>query len=371
MAKACVLEGRTEEVMTTWERLSRAYFDSASDKSRVAVRDHLPPLLDALVEVLKSRDFERPIELSRIHGRQRFSFGDYALKDVLGEYVLLKNIVFDILERHDPDFFEDFRLVDRFFSAAMTIAAEEFAALREADIKAMSATLEATNRDLERFAAVAAHDLRSPAATIVGYADLALEEHACGHPDEENYASLIRKTSLRMVSLIEQLLAYTKIGPAKLDAQTFSVADVLGEARADLEAQLQGTDVHFDIQRESLGQIKGDRILFTQLFQNLLANSLKFRDPDRALRIDVWGERADGRARIFVRDNGRGFNAEAGRTIFEPFIKGHSDPSIEGSGLGLATVQRIVDVHGGHISADGRPNHGAQFEIDLPLSQNV
>ncbi len=324
-----------------------------------AIRDHLPQLLDAFFEALNAKSAKQPVELSKIHGRQRFSFMEYTLSQVLMEYTMLKQVVLGELNAAGPLNYEDFFFIDKFFDNAANIAATEFALLREEELKRYADELEVSNNDLERFAAVAAHDLRAPVATIVGYADL-LETMEL-EPQARAAVETIHRTSHRIISLVDQLLIYAKIGKSQYADKIVSLNQVVGGALENLSAQIADSQVLIEV--GDLPSVHGDRVLLIQLFQNLLSNGIKFRDKGRKPHLAISCEDSDGYHVISVSDNGIGFDPATAIEIFEPFKRGDNSRRIAGSGLGLATVRKIMDLHGGSINAIGRPGEGAQFVL--------
>lgn len=364
MPEQCHIKVYKEKILNRWERISREMFPAATDKSRTAIRNHLPQLIDALCEVIETGVFENPKELGKIHGRQRFSFGDYTLSQVLDEYWLLKKVVFDELEHADKVVLTDFRLINRFFESAASVAAVEFAKLREIELKKAARHLEASYQDLERFSAVAAHDLRSPASTIIGYADLVLDDAEAVSEDIINQIKTIKNVGSRMIHLIDQLLEYAKIGKSKVERKTFSLSVAAQEARSNLAKDIAEAGAVVSI--ESLPEVLGHPILFTQLFQNLIANSLKFKSEKRIPQITISSWQETDLIKLRIKDNGIGFDPSMNQEIFEPFKRGDNSKNIVGSGLGLATVQKIVDLHDGKVSAVGRVDEGAEFNIEIP-----
>ena len=364
MSDQCHVRVHKDKILNRWEKLSREMFPSASDKSRASIRNHLPELMDALCDVIETGIFEKPRELSKSHGQQRFSFGDYTLSQVLDEYWLLKKVVFDELEHGREVVLSEFRLINRFFESAATVAAVEFAKLRENELSKATRHLEASYQDLERFAAVAAHDLRSPASTIIGYADLALDDSAQASDEMISQIKTIKNIGSRMIHLIDQLLDYSKIGKSDIEQKSFSLSVSALEAKSNLAKNISESNAEIII--EDLPEVTGYPVLFTQLFQNLIANSLKFKSDKIPSRITISGRQENDLIKLFIKDNGMGFDPALNREIFEPFKRGNNSKDIKGSGLGLATVQKIVELHGGKIRAIGRMDEGAEFIIEIP-----
>lgn len=363
MTTKCTLRNNKEEILRKWEALSKSRFPSAADKTRASMRDHLPELIDALCEVIETNVFEEPKEISEIHGRQRFSFGDYTLSQVISEYSILKNLIFDELDSADLKTRQTLRLIDLFFDSAITSASTEFSRLREEELKTSSFLLEESVRDLERFTGVAAHDLRSPAGTIVGYCDLMMES-LVGDSEMLRSTQTINRTAKRMISLIDQLLVYTRIGKSEMQFSEFLFSESIDNAISNCENLIR--DAHAQIHKSVSHSMCGDEILMTQLFQNLLANSLKFRSQSRVCEIWITVKLVEDNYIVEFKDNGLGFSPALSEMIFEPFKRAHEHSKIQGSGIGLATVERIVKLHHGSISAEGKEGIGAKFTIQIP-----
>jgi signal transduction histidine kinase len=221
------------------------------------------------------------------------------------------------------------------------------------------------NQDLDTFAAIAAHDLRSPASTILGFAQLLSEEHTPAEEVAVRAIKTIQKTASRMLELIDQLLDYAKMGKEHLNRTPFSLKAAAHEAIDNLNAQIQESGAKVLI--GNLPEYKGDQILFRQIFQNLISNSIKFRAKDRVCEVNISSlEEKNGWIRLTVKDNCGGFDPKLSEVIFQPFKRGTNLKDTHGSGLGLATVRKIVELHGGKISATAQLNLGAEFTIELP-----
>ncbi len=365
--KACdLLLTNKEKILKCWEALSLSKLPEAQNLSRQAIRDHLPQVFGALCTVLETGEFKVPKELSKTHGRQRSWTTDYSLAEVMAEYSLLKNVILDELATAKLFDVKDFRTIDRFFDSASTIATTEFVTVREHELNSVTDSLVTMNQELETFAVVAAHDLRSPASTILGFADLISEEGRVADHVAIKAVDTIKRTAMRMLELIDQLLDYSKIGKEHLKREPFSPQVVAEEAKVNLTAQIE--DAHAVIEIEKMPEYHGDAILFRQLFQNLFSNSLKFRATERPLRITLGGALEQNKLRLHIVDNGVGFDPKLSELIFQPFKRGDARSETQGSGLGLATAKKIVELHGGKISAVGHPGRGAELLIELPVS---
>lgn len=345
---------------------SREMFPTFSDKSRAAIRDHVPQLMDTLCDMIETGEHEDPTKLSKIHGQQRHTFHDCTLEQVIKEYWLLKKIIFDDLESIETTNIADLRVINRFFESAATTAAVEFTRLREEELQRVVRHLASSNADLERFAAIAAHDLRSPIATIIGYSDLAVDMAEDDPREAIRKFKTIKDISVRMIGLVDQLLQYSKIGKSKINSKTFSLSNAAEEAMVNLGKYILESKAEIIV--DSMPNLTGDPVLFSQLFQNLIANSLKFKSEKRPCKITISARKENGIVKIKVKDNGVGFDPTKNLEIFEPFERGDNIQGIKGSGLGLATVKKILDLHGGYISATGTVEQGAEFTIEVPVN---
>ena len=233
--------------------------------------------------------------------------------------------------------------------------------------------LERSNAELERFASVVAHDLRGPLNSIGLHAELlgqAAPARGGGSADGEDEAvrrecgEAIRSEIARLDGLIRRLLAYGRVGAGEVYLAPCDCAATLAEVRRVLQADLERTGGQ--ITCGPLPVVRADPTLMTELFQNLVENSLKYRGPD-APRVHVAAERGGGGWTFTVRDNGIGVPpAQAGR-IFDPFRQApEARARGKGVGLGLATCRRIVERHGGRIYVEPRPGPGATFVFTIP-----
>jgi PAS domain S-box-containing protein len=229
--------------------------------------------------------------------------------------------------------------------------------------------LQQSNSDLRQFAHVASHDLKEPLRKIQTFKNRMLDEYGeMLKGRARTYLEKIGTASNRMVSMIEGVLHYSKLGSIDETFEAVDLNAVIQSIETDLEVLIQ--EKQATISKTNLCKITGSRILLYQLFYNLILNSLKFAKKDEASRINVVCEKGtEGEkniAKITVSDNGIGFDPEYQEAIFETFTRLHSADEYEGTGLGLALCKKIVDRHGGSISATGLPEQGAVFTIVLP-----
>jgi PAS domain S-box-containing protein len=229
--------------------------------------------------------------------------------------------------------------------------------------------LEAANSELEAFSYSVSHDLRAPLRHIDGFAGL-LVEHVGDDLDAtaRDYLDRIGKAARRMSRLIEDLLLFSRHGRVPLRSGRVDLNEVVAEVRQRVAPS--AAHAHVQWRLGDLPHVWGDPALLQQVFFNLLDNALKYtsRRADAIIEVGALPAR-DDRATVFVRDNGAGFDMKYVDRLFGVFQRLHTADQFEGTGVGLATVKRIVQRHGGRAWAEGKPDDGATFYVELPLSE--
>ncbi|RYZ95197.1 MAG: PAS domain-containing sensor histidine kinase, partial [Proteobacteria bacterium] len=228
-----------------------------------------------------------------------------------------------------------------------------------------AARLEASNRELQDFASVAAHDLQEPLRKILGFGDR-LQSAASGALNDQSrdYLDRMLSSAKRMRRLIEDLLTFSRVNAKARSFQATPLNAVLAEVLSDLELRIEQSGAAVDV--GELPTVEADASQMHQLFQNLLGNSLKFHREGVAPRVEVRGRVRGDLAEITVRDNGIGFDEKYLDRIFTIFQRLHGRHEYEGTGVGLAVCRRIVERHGGSLVAASRPGEGAAFTVILP-----
>lgn len=228
----------------------------------------------------------------------------------------------------------------------------------------MARDLSAANKELEAFCYTVAHDLRSPLVSIGGFGQI-LEKEYSDKLDEEgrDYLLRIRAACRDMEKLIRGLLTLSRITRSGMKHETVDLSAMAKEIIAKLQKTRPKRKVEFVV-KEGL-VVSGDTFLLEVVMDNLLRNAWKFTGKRPDARIEFSAELRDGRLVYFVRDNGAGFDMAYADKLFLPFQRLHSMAEFEGHGIGLATVQRIISRHGGHIWAEGAVNQGAAFYFTL------
>ena len=228
--------------------------------------------------------------------------------------------------------------------------------------------LQAANKELESFAYSVSHDLRAPLRHVVGFAEL-LQKHSASDLDEKSrgYVRTIQDSAKRMGNLIDDLLGFSRMARAETKKTVVNLEQLVHEAISELAGETGGRDIAWKI--EKLPCCYGDRSLLKLVFQNLIGNAIKFTRAREHAEVEI-GCIADkpNEAVVFVRDNGVGFDMRHANKLFGVFQRLHRVEEFEGTGIGLATVQRIVHRHGGQVRAEGVPDSGATFYFSLPTA---
>jgi PAS domain S-box-containing protein len=225
--------------------------------------------------------------------------------------------------------------------------------------------LEESNKELEAFSYSVSHDLRTPLRTMGGFSDLLVRRHGPSlDPEVRELLAFIHDGALRMGQLIEDLLDLSRFHRVEMVRQDVDLGAMAQEAVALLRAQDPARKVEVRV-AEGL-KARGDPHLVRIILDNLLGNAWKFTGGTEGARIEVGREATAEGPAFFVRDNGAGFDAAFVGQLFRPFHRLHKPQEFEGNGIGLATVARIVQRHGGKVWADGQPGKGAVFRFTLP-----
>lgn len=259
----------------------------------------------------------------------------------------------------------------------------EIKARVEASLREQAGELERVNAELNQFVAVASHDLQAPMRNILDYVDFLRQDIGDGlSPNADEDLHFITTAAARMRELIEALLSYTRVGSAAIPlTQRVNVGDVVDTSLQTLASSISEVGGHVDA--GTMPVIQGDPTTLTQLFVNLIENCVKYRSPERPLRVNIQAVRNTDVTTFSVADNGEGVAPEFHTRIFTMFKRLHTDDDIPGTGIGLAICQRIVERHGGTIwvqesSDDGtticftlQNQHGGGRNVDGPSAADV
>jgi two-component system NtrC family sensor kinase len=247
-------------------------------------------------------------------------------------------------------------LLRRELDAQEAKAARELAETRASLVE----ELERKNRELEAFSYSVSHDLRAPLRAIDGYSSALLEDYGEAlDATAQGYLGSVRAGTKRMAELIDDMLELSRVGRAELRRERVDLSGVARAIADELGRNDPSRHVEVTIQPEL--NVEADVRLMKIVFENLLGNAWKFCGKVGAPRIEVGGREVDGGFAYYVRDNGAGFNMLYADKLFRPFRRLHGDAEFPGTGIGLATVQRVIDRHGGRVWANGVVGEGATF----------
>jgi signal transduction histidine kinase len=234
----------------------------------------------------------------------------------------------------------------------------------EERVRERTSQLEYTNAELETFCYSVSHDLRAPLRSIDGFSQAIVEDFAQALPPEaQRYLGRIRASTQRMGQLIEDLLNLSKVSRAELQVAEVNVGELAREVVAELRLREPERVVETLFWDDM--QASADRRLLRAALENLIGNAWKFTSKAEHARIEIGVMRDGAQASFFVKDNGAGFDMAFADKLFGAFQRLHATNEFQGTGIGLATVQRIVHRHGGRIWADAKPDKGAVFFFTL------
>ncbi len=230
--------------------------------------------------------------------------------------------------------------------------------------------LETSNNELESFAYSVSHDLRAPLRHVVGYSEL-LQKQASSLLDEKScrFTQTILESAKRMGNLIDDLLAFSRIGRTETKNTLVSLDQLVKEVVAEIGQETAGRGIVWKI--DPLPVCYGDRSMLRLVIVNLLANAVKFTRMRTQTEIEIGCADGEHAVEVFVRDNGAGFDMRYVDKLFGVFQRLHLPEEFEGTGIGLATVRRIIHRHGGEVRAEGGVDQGATFYFSLPKAQDA
>ncbi len=339
------------EVITYWNRGAQELYGWTAEQA-IGRRAHellqtsFPaPIADIRADLLRSGRWDGETEKTRSDGTRVIVASRWSLRrDEQGRPAAILETNNDITDRKRRE--------------------EQIRALNE-ELEKRSSELEIINKELEAFAYSVSHDLRAPLRHMSGYTEL-LQKTAGSlfNAKSQRYMTMILESAKRMGNLIDDLLAFSRIGRAETHKTMVSLDQLVQEALSEARQDAAGRNIVWKV--APLPACYGDRSMLRLAFVNLIANAVKFtRDRPRA-EIEIGcREQGQNHVVVFIRDNGVGFDMKYVNKLFGVFQRLHPTEAFEGTGIGLATVQRIVHRHGGRIWAEGLVDEGATFYFSL------
>jgi PAS domain S-box-containing protein len=333
------------EKMYGWTRS-----EALGNYSHELFRSELPESIDAIkAKLLHEGHWEGEVIHFGKAGRKMIVSSQWVLhRDAKGNPAAILEVNNDITERR--------------------LAEEEIVRMNqqlEARVEERTAELIAANRELEAFTYSVAHDLRAPLRHIDAFARILHEDFTADLPAEATrYLENIRHGSRNMSRLVDDLLNLARVGRQELKRQVVPLGGLVNEVVGDLKNEIHSRTIEWHIQ--PLPSAECDSGLMKQVFANLLSNAVKYTRPRKVAVIEVGTDRRNGQTAFFVRDNGVGFNMKYSDKLFGVFQRLHRAEEFEGTGVGLATVDRIVRKHGGTVWAEAAVDKGATFFFTIP-----
>jgi PAS domain S-box-containing protein len=285
--------------------------------------------------------------------------------------------VLTLASREPGKYSEDDRAVLQPLADQMTIVIhnadlyaqiQRYAGELEQRVAERTAQLEAVNHELEAFTYSASHDLRAPLRHIAGYVEMLVESVGNALDDEQRrYLSVISDSAARMGNLIDDLLEFSRMSRTEVNITQVDFDVLVREIVQELSADVQEREVSWQI--NPLPAVFGDRALLRQVWLNLISNALKYTRPQARAEITIAWTMLDNENVFSIRDNGVGFNMKYVDRLFGVFQRLHRADQFEGTGIGLAIVERIIKRHGGRVWAEGSVDGGATFLFSLPVDE--
>jgi PAS domain S-box-containing protein len=347
----------TSDVITYWNRGAQELFgwspeEAVGRRVHELLRSVFPaPVEEIHADLLRSGRWEGEFESTRADGTTVIVASRWSLqRDERGQPAAILETSNDITQRKRWE--------------------QEIRTLNE-ELGKRSADLEASNKELEAFAYSISHDLRAPLRHMAGFTEL-LQKSTASVLDEKSkrYVTMILESAQRMGSLIDDLLAFSRIGRAETHKTGVDLEGLVREAVMEARQDIHGRDVVWRVGRFPYWY--GDRSMLRLVLVNLISNALNFTRTRSRAEIEIGCLKEDkNQVVVFVRDNGVGFDMRYASKLFGVFQRLHRAEAFEGTGIGLATVQRIVHRHGGKVWAESLVDKGATFYFSLAKNQGV
>jgi len=237
-------------------------------------------------------------------------------------------------------------------------------------LQAQANNLSAANKELEAFSYSVSHDLRAPLRAIHGFTNILVEDYASLLDEEgKRVCTVIQDNTTRMSQLIDNLLSFSRLSRAEIQSSPINMASLAKTMYQELVTPEEQQRINFEI--DTLPEAWGDPILIRQVWTNLISNAVKFTAKKEQAHIEIGSLSNEAEYIYYIKDNGAGFNMQYAEKLFGVFQRLHNEHEFEGTGVGLAIIQRILHRHGGRIWGEGEVNNGATFYFTLPRKENL
>ena len=341
-----------DDVITYWNRGAQELYGWTVKEAIGKHSDHLfqtdfpIPIDDVRAELLRTGRWEGELQKTKSNGSLVVVSSRWSLRrDEQGQPVAILETNNDISDRKRRE--------------------EEIRKLND-ELGKRTADLEASNKELEAFAYSVSHDLRAPIRHVLGYTEL-LRKNVSSVLDDKShhYMNTILESAKRMGNLIDDLLAFSRIGRAETRETMVSLELLVKEVQGDMKEDTDGRNIAWRI--SPLPDLYGDRSMLKLALVNLMSNAVKFTRTRPQAEIHIGcAEKSDDGVVLFIKDNGVGFDMKYANKLFGVFQRLHQTDAFEGTGIGLATVQRIIHRHGGRVWAESSVDQGATVFVSVP-----
>ena len=344
-----------------WEDKVRELIANSNQQTSKSLVNSLEIFLEDTATFIEQGYFingsSKDIGMSKEHGKFRASFTGYFLPQLLKEFSILREVLNSSLQKENLLTYNVSSIVDKILDESISLAATEFVIVQRNAVEDALSKAQQSNQALEHFAAIAAHDLKSPLATITSYLDVLKNES-----DEKHlrYIDPCIGASARMRSLIDSLLSFAKLSTKQKELEPIDLNEIVSLTKMNLADTI--TKDSAVIESSHLPFVMGDKDLLTELFQNLIANAIKFKNEQPPL-IQISCEEKDKDYIIAIKDNGIGFDPKYKKDIFTLYKK--LSGKYSGSGIGLATCRKILELHNGEIWVESAVGKGSTFFFSL------
>lgn len=368
------LKRQIPEIMKIWQERAIKEIKGVRDFEILALRDSIPEYLSLLADALSKTidrttarnifDLNARTVTSQKHGLERVSTLSYTIDQLIFEYHILRQVTCDVLEREALLTPVEREIIVCSIEQAVNDAATEFSNR----LNGQTAELKAANLELDAFSYSVSHDLRAPLRSMDGFSELLLEKYSDVLDNEaKGYLERIRNNSQKMAQLIDDLLILSRVGRTELIREQIDISFIANHILKRMKHLDPARNVQTHVAKNCVAL--ADLGLIRIVLENLISNAWKYSSKNPLAKISVGCEKSqiDQLEEIvyFVQDNGIGFEMSHADQLFKAFHRLHTVKEYPGTGIGLATVKRIIDSHGGRVWVESSPGSGSIFKFTL------